>query len=110
MRSAAVSVLLASCFIWSTMGVRVWDGELSFTLESVKLLKELMDDGDAVDSSPQLLKSDPVTACADPRLPVEFQSVCQDKSPGAVFTRLVNVLRDPYLCEICVNVACTGCL
>ncbi|XP_023683333.1 guanylin-like [Paramormyrops kingsleyae] len=108
MRSAVVSVILTSCLIWSTMGIRVRDGELSFTLESVKLLKELTDGGDA--ASPRLLKSDPATACADPRLPVEFQSVCLDKSPGAVFTRLVNVLRDPDLCEICVNVACTGCL
>uniref|UniRef100_A0A0E9T3S9 Uncharacterized protein n=1 Tax=Anguilla anguilla TaxID=7936 RepID=A0A0E9T3S9_ANGAN len=42
MREAVVLILLAFCFLQESQGVWVMDGDLSFPLEAVKVLKHLL--------------------------------------------------------------------
>ncbi|NWS15051.1 GUC2A protein, partial [Pachyramphus minor] len=83
------------------------DGDLKFPLESVKKLKELMDDHRPI--SPRLAV--PVAGralCHEKSLPAEFQPVCKREDAHKIFQRLSLAAEDD-LCEICANAACAGC-
>ncbi|XP_018581066.1 guanylin-like [Scleropages formosus] len=103
MSSFSVSLLLVPCLLWSSEGVMVQDGPFSFPLESVKLLKAMID-------GTRLTKSSPASVCTNPGLPEELQPLCQSEEASAVFSRLIDIITPPDPCEICVNAACTGCL
>ncbi|XP_042333995.1 guanylin-like [Sceloporus undulatus] len=93
----------------SQASVQVQDGERSFSLESVKKLKEIL--GTQAGPASSRLKSQLayVTVCTHPELPKEFYSVCQRKEAPLVFKRLSLTVQNTDQCEICANAACTGC-
>ncbi|NXX81321.1 GUC2A protein, partial [Urocolius indicus] len=84
------------------------DGDLKFSLESVKKLKELMNE--KRDVNPHLVTSlANYSPCDEEDLPEEFQSVCQREDATKIFERLDLAVQDADLCEICANAACAGC-
>ncbi|KAL4622512.1 guanylin-like [Arapaima gigas] len=103
MKSFSILLLLISCLVRDSQGVVVQDGPYTFALESVKLLKAMID-------ATRLTGSSLASVCTNPGLPEEFQLLCREKEPNAVFSRLIDIVTLPDLCEICVNAACTGCI
>ncbi|NWX14468.1 GUC2A protein, partial [Aegotheles bennettii] len=84
------------------------DGDSKFSLESVKKLKELMDESKSI--SPRMVVSKArYSPCDEKDLPEEFQSVCKREDAPMVFERLSQVVQEADLCEICANAACAGC-
>ncbi|NXK29726.1 GUC2A protein, partial [Arenaria interpres] len=84
------------------------DGELKFSLESVKKLKELMDENSHI--NPRMAVSvASYSPCDEKDLPEEFQSVCKRGDASMIFERLSLAVRENDLCEICANAACAGC-
>ncbi|XP_063072293.1 guanylin-like [Engraulis encrasicolus] len=99
--------------------VKVKDGSYSFSLESVKVLKRLME-AQAREMEVKALASprfDPfhhttpgAQLCNNPTLPQEMKAVCMEPQCHDLFVRFVALITpssDP--CEICVSPACTGC-
>ncbi|XP_036416005.1 guanylin isoform X1 [Colossoma macropomum] len=107
MRLLTLSLLLASSVL-SSLSVKVTDSGFSFSLQAVKILKNLMEASGSND--PQLTHSTPVPLCANPELPNEFQEVCQRDDRDKIFSNLVKIITPPDPCEICANAACTGCV
>ncbi|XP_010132414.1 PREDICTED: guanylin-like [Buceros rhinoceros silvestris] len=102
---AALAVVL---LVHSSQAVYVQDGDLKFSLESVKKLKELMDENRHV--NPRLVASAAkYSPCDEKDLPEEFHSVCEREDALVVFERLNLAVQDTDLCEICANAACAGC-
>ncbi|XP_032057556.1 guanylin-like, partial [Aythya fuligula] len=86
----------------------VTDGDLKFSLESVKKLKELMDENRSI--NPRMVVSKTTySPCNEKDLPEEFQAVCKREDAPMIFERLSMAVRDADLCEICANAACSGC-
>ncbi|NXK78203.1 GUC2A protein, partial [Amazona guildingii] len=84
------------------------DGDLKFSLESVKKLKEHMDENRHINSCFVVsVASD--SPCDEKDLPEEFQSVCKIEDASVIFERLYLVVPEADLCEICANAACAGC-
>ncbi|XP_008697661.1 guanylate cyclase activator 2B [Ursus americanus] len=48
------------------------------------------------------------SVCHHPALPPDLQPVCASEEAAQVFQALKSIANDD--CELCVNVACTGCL
>uniref|UniRef100_W5M6R4 Guanylate cyclase activator 2B n=1 Tax=Lepisosteus oculatus TaxID=7918 RepID=W5M6R4_LEPOC len=84
---------------------REQEGNFTFSLESVKTLKSLMDS--SAGRSLRLAKTSSVAVCDNPALPMEFQPLCHQPGAGMAFFRLASVDHD--ICEICAFAACTGC-
>ncbi|XP_058536462.1 guanylate cyclase activator 2B [Ochotona princeps] len=70
-------------------------------LESVKKLINLEDDQVTTD------KNFPPPICRHPALPLDLQPVCTSQEAVSIFSSLRSIAMDN--CELCVNVACTGC-
>ncbi|XP_038233078.1 guanylin-like [Dermochelys coriacea] len=87
--------------------VTVQMGKFSFSLESVKKLKNLMDSSETRNS--QLLSARPAPLCANPDLPKEFLSLCATPDAHQIFEDIKPIARSPDLCEICAFAACAGC-
>ncbi|XP_063001374.1 guanylate cyclase activator 2B [Elgaria multicarinata webbii] len=88
--------------------VQVQVDGMTFPLESVKRLQELLGT-DAASAHPRMRSHLTFfTACANPDLPKEFQPVCERKDAPLVFKRLDLTVRDDP-CELCANIACSGC-
>uniref|UniRef100_A0A8C9JYN0 Guanylate cyclase activator 2B n=1 Tax=Panthera tigris altaica TaxID=74533 RepID=A0A8C9JYN0_PANTA len=71
-------------------------------LESVKKLSNL---------EQQWLANPPLqvpSVCHHPALPQDLQPICASREAASVFQALRTMANDD--CELCVNVACTGCL
>nr|XP_006642081.2 PREDICTED: guanylin-like [Lepisosteus oculatus] len=105
MKSVSAVVL---CFVvFSVLSDAVWvkEGNFTFSLESVKTLKSLMDS--SAGRSLRLAKTSSVAVCDNPALPMEFQPLCHQPGAGMAFFRLASVDHD--ICEICAFAACTGC-
>ncbi|OXB52356.1 hypothetical protein ASZ78_002525 [Callipepla squamata] len=66
------------------------DGNVKFSLESVKKLKELMDENKVI--NPRMVASKAskpnYSPCQDKDLPEEFQPVCKREDADAIFQRL----------------------
>ncbi|XP_027021173.1 guanylin [Tachysurus fulvidraco] len=107
MKLLTVSFLFASCFL-SSQSIMVTDSGFSFTLEAVKILKQLME---ALENEyPDPPSSTPEPLCVSLDLPKEFLEVCQRDDHDRIFGNLVKIITPPDPCEICANAACTGCL
>nr|XP_025839511.1 guanylate cyclase activator 2B [Vulpes vulpes] len=75
-------------------------------LESVKRLSDLQ--GTWV-PSPRLQTQNLVPPeCHHPALPTDLQPICTTREAASIFKALKAIASDD--CELCVNVACTGCL
>ncbi|XP_037005094.1 guanylin [Artibeus jamaicensis] len=103
------SLLAALCLLgsWAALagGVTVQDGKFSFSLESVKKLKDL---GDLRQPSRRSSGVAP-TLCNHPNFPKELGPLCKERNAREVLQRLEAIAEDPNLCEICAYAACTGC-
>ncbi|XP_038191445.1 guanylate cyclase activator 2B [Arvicola amphibius] len=74
-------------------------------LESVQKLSELEKEQM---SNPRLKTSSLLPdVCHDPALPVDLQPVCASQEAASIFKALRTIATDE--CELCINVACTGC-
>uniref|UniRef100_A0A8C6GUQ5 Guanylate cyclase activator 2B n=1 Tax=Mus spicilegus TaxID=10103 RepID=A0A8C6GUQ5_MUSSI len=74
-------------------------------LESVKKLNELEE---KQMSNPQPRRSGLLPAvCHNPALPLDLQPVCASQEAASTFKALRTIATDE--CELCINVACTGC-
>ncbi|XP_015738300.1 guanylin-like [Coturnix japonica] len=105
------TVLALLLLVHNSQEVYVQDGNFRFSLESVKKLKELMDESRVI--NPRMVVSKASKAgyspCQDKDLPEEFQPVCKREDAPMIFKRLYLVASDADLCEICANAACSGC-
>ncbi|XP_067329016.1 guanylin-like [Anolis sagrei] len=99
------AVCLCSLVAFSD-GVTVKVDDFSFSLESVKQLKSLID---ATPLNPRLRFNRVVYVCANPQLPTEIRPLCSSPKASPVLTQLVSIARESAVCEICANVACSGC-
>ncbi|XP_059384793.1 guanylin-like [Carassius carassius] len=104
---ALIFVLLLTRFLQILQCVQVTDSGYSFSLEAVKTLKNLMETDTS--SNPRQTYGDAASLCADPDLPGEIRVMCRKDDAEEVFQRLVKIISPIDPCEICANVACTGC-
>ncbi|KAM6046353.1 PREDICTED: guanylin-like [Chlamydotis macqueenii] len=104
----AFTVLGVLSLVHSSQAVYVKDGDLKFSLDSVKKLKELMDENRQINPRMVVSKAN-YSPCDDKDLPEEFQSVCKREDASKIFERLNLAVRETDLCEICANAACAGC-
>ncbi|NXG81790.1 GUC2A protein, partial [Stercorarius parasiticus] len=103
------TVLAVLLLVHNSQAVYVKDGDLKFSLESVKKLKELMDENRHI--NPRMVVSGAnYSPCDEKDLPEEFQSVCKREDASMIFERLTLAVQEGDLCEICANAACAGCV
>nr|XP_005512460.1 guanylin [Columba livia] len=106
--SISFTVFAVLLLVHSSQEVYVQDGDLKFSLESVKKLKELMDENRH--TNPRMVVSMAgYSPCDEKSLPEEFQPVCKREDAAMIFERLCVAVREADLCEICANAACAGC-
>ncbi|XP_068923969.1 guanylate cyclase activator 2B [Petaurus breviceps papuanus] len=106
MKVLALPVAVAAMFLLlmqNTQSVLIQYEDLQVQLESVKKLDELMEQSS--DLSPRM--KNPFSLCSNPQLPEDLQPVCNTSKAAHIFQDLRNIAQED--CEICVNVACTGC-
>ncbi|NXU27975.1 GUC2A protein, partial [Thalassarche chlororhynchos] len=102
------TVLAVLLLVHISQAVYVQDGDMKFSLESVKKLKELMDEKRRI--NPRMVVSmASYSPCDEKDLPEAFHSVCKREDASMIFERLNLAVQDD-LCEICANAACSGCL
>ncbi|XP_015273319.1 PREDICTED: guanylin-like [Gekko japonicus] len=97
-----VSLCLCALAVVSD-GVTVKVGDYSFPLESVKKLKDFSS------ALPAQRSRSAVSVCDNPKLPEEFQVICTRPKARPLMARLEAIARDSEVCEICANIACSGC-
>ncbi|XP_006215938.2 guanylate cyclase activator 2B [Vicugna pacos] len=74
-------------------------------LKSVKMLSEL--EGQGMPSPRLQAQSFQPSVCHHPALPLDLQPICASGDAASIFQALRTIAGDD--CELCVNVACTGC-
>ncbi|XP_008065362.1 guanylate cyclase activator 2B [Carlito syrichta] len=89
----------------STQSVYIQYQGFQVQLESVKKLSDL--EGQQVPSPRLRVQSLPPSVCHHPALPQDLQPVCASQEAAGIFKTLRSIANDD--CELCVNVACTGC-
>ncbi|XP_006886585.1 PREDICTED: guanylin [Elephantulus edwardii] len=105
---------------WASLagGVTVQDGDFSFSLESVKKLKDLQDFQQswighrrkpAVRAAGGMAGPAVPVLCSHPQFPTELQPVCKKPNAQEILQRLEAIAEDPSMCEICAYAACAGC-
>ncbi|XP_021540105.1 guanylate cyclase activator 2B [Neomonachus schauinslandi] len=110
MHGSLVSGLLSSVvlllLLQDTHSVYIQHQGFQVQLESVKKLSDLEGQWEP---NPRLQTQSFVPSmCHHPALPPDLQPVCASKEAASVFQALKSIAKDD--CELCVNVACTGCL
>ncbi|XP_072465851.1 guanylate cyclase activator 2B [Notamacropus eugenii] len=107
MKVPALPVVVASMLLMlaqNTQSVIIKYDGLQVKLESVKKLDELLEQSG--DSSSE--NNDHLLLCSNVHLlPRELGPVCERPDAADTFKALRTIAYDD--CEICVNVACTGC-
>ncbi|XP_008581332.1 PREDICTED: guanylate cyclase activator 2B [Galeopterus variegatus] len=98
----AVVVLL----LQSAQSVHIQYQGFQVQLDSVKKLNDL--EGQQVPSPRLQAQSLQPSVCSDPALPADLQPVCTSQNAASIFKALKTIANDN--CELCVNIACTGCL
>ncbi|KAL4622513.1 guanylin-like [Arapaima gigas] len=109
MKAFLFFILLLTTYCLISQAVQVKEGDFTFSLDSVKKLKDLMDVRLMKNANPRLASSSAAALCANPALPEEFKPVCQSKRAAVSFNRLAFVAQNSDVCEICAFAACTGC-
>ncbi|XP_039364573.1 guanylin [Mauremys reevesii] len=102
MKALAAAVLCLCTLAAFSDCVTVQVGKFSFPLESVKKLKDFMDN-----SHPLNVRSAPL--CANSDIPKEFLDLCATPDADQILDELKPIARSPELCEICAFAACAGC-
>ncbi|XP_060115096.1 guanylin [Heteronotia binoei] len=102
--NAFLTVSLCLCALAVvTDGVTVKVGDFQFPLETVKKLKDLS-------SAPSAQRSrSGISLCDHPKLPTEFLTICASPKSRPLLADLELIARDSEVCEICANIACSGC-
>ncbi|XP_001497636.1 guanylate cyclase activator 2B [Equus przewalskii] len=90
----------------STQSVYIQYQGFQVQLESVKKLSDL--EGQRVPNPHLRAQGLEPSVCLHPDLPQDLQPVCASKDAASIFKALRTIANDD--CELCVNVACTGCL
>ncbi|XP_077700493.1 guanylate cyclase activator 2B [Canis aureus] len=99
-------LLLLLLLLQDTQSVYIQHQGFQVQLESVKRLSDLQ--GTWV-PSPRLQTQNLVPPeCHHPALPTDLQPICTTREAASIFQALKAIASDD--CELCVNVACTGCL
>lgn len=101
------TVLAVLVLVHISQAVYVQDGDLKFSLESVKKLKELMD-GNRHINPRMMVPMASYSPCQEKLLPEELRPVCKREDAPMIFRRL-SLAAESDLCEICANAACAGC-
>ncbi|XP_059886197.1 guanylin [Delphinus delphis] len=105
-------LLSALCLLgaWAALagGVTVKDGEFSFSLESVKKLKDLQQLQEPRRSRNTGGSLVPIL-CSSLRFPEELKPLCKEPNAQEILERLEAIAEDPSTCEICAYAACAGC-
>ncbi|XP_008065363.1 guanylin [Carlito syrichta] len=108
-------LLSALCLLgaWAALadGVTVQDGDFSFSLESVKKLKDLQEPRVGKFRRLESMPGKPVapTLCNNQKFPEELKPLCKEPNSQDILHRLEVIAEDPSMCEICAYAACTGC-
>ncbi|XP_006839888.1 PREDICTED: guanylate cyclase activator 2B [Chrysochloris asiatica] len=89
----------------STQSVYIKYQGFQVQLESVKKLSDL--EGQQMPRSRPQTQNLLPSVCQHPDLPLDLQPVCTSKEAASIFRALRTISTDD--CELCVNVACTGC-
>ncbi|XP_024410447.1 guanylate cyclase activator 2B [Desmodus rotundus] len=101
--SGVAAVLLV--VLQSTQSVYIQYQGFQVHLESVKNMSNLERQWVF---SPRLQAQSPLPIpCYHLALPADLQPICTSKEAASIFQALKNIAGDD--CELCVNVACTGC-
>nr|XP_008263691.1 guanylate cyclase activator 2B [Oryctolagus cuniculus] len=98
--SGVAVVLLV--LLHSTQSVYIQYQGFKVQLESVKKLSDL--EGYQMTHSS---KSPQPAVCHHPALPLDLRPICALQEAASIFDTLRHIAVDD--CELCVNVACTGC-
>ncbi|XP_029006326.1 guanylin-like [Betta splendens] len=104
MKLLSVVVVVALCGCWGALAVQVKAGNMSFPLDAVKELRNLMNLNEGVTDASI------AAVCHNPLLPQVFVPACQCKKAEAIFSDLGKVFKYIDPCEICSYAACTGCV
>ncbi|XP_001503217.1 guanylin isoform X2 [Equus asinus] len=107
-------LLSALCLLWVQAalagGVTVQDGEFSFSLESVKKLKDLRElQAPSTRNRREVDGSLAPILCRYPKFPEELKPICKERNAREILQRLETIAQDPRMCEICAFAACAGC-
>ncbi|KAF6344639.1 guanylate cyclase activator 2A [Rhinolophus ferrumequinum] len=97
---------------WAALaeGVTVQDGKFSFSLESVKKLKDLQQFQEPRIWSHRKFGGPSVpTVCSDSKFPEELKPLCKEPNAQEILQRLQAIAEDPNTCELCSYAACAGC-
>ncbi|KAL1777475.1 guanylate cyclase activator 2B [Sigmodon hispidus] len=104
-RSQLWTAMVLLLLLQSVQSVYIKYNGFQVQLESMKKLRELEMQQM---SSPQMKSSSFLpTVCRHPDLPLDLQPVCASKEAASIFKALKAIDTDE--CELCANVACTGC-
>ncbi|XP_039610874.1 guanylin family protein [Polypterus senegalus] len=107
MRVCLVIALCLCTVCLLSNAVVVKDGDLVFSLDSVKTLGTLMAASGGVKRT--RMSQGTFSVCTNPALPKEFLPVCESQQSDVIFSRLARIAENPDVCEICAYAACTGC-
>ncbi|XP_058017429.1 guanylin [Ahaetulla prasina] len=106
MKSSLVLILGLCLLPALAESITVQVQNLSFSWDSVKALKKVLD---AAPPKPRFRNRGPEPVCLHPELPSEFVPLCSMPKAYDVFQTLDTIASDPETCEICFNIACSGC-
>ncbi|XP_075386149.1 guanylate cyclase activator 2B [Tenrec ecaudatus] len=101
--TGAAVVLLA--LLQGTQAVYIKYQGFEVQLESVKKMRDL--ERQQASSTHLHVKSLLPSVCQHPALPRDLQPICASTDAARIFGALQAIASDD--CELCVNVACTGC-
>uniref|UniRef100_A0A8C0FSX9 Guanylate cyclase activator 2B n=1 Tax=Bubo bubo TaxID=30461 RepID=A0A8C0FSX9_BUBBB len=100
--------LLTTCWSLNQFLGELTDGDLKFSLESVKKLKELMDENRHIHHR-MVVPMSSYSPCHEKDLPEEFQSVCKREDASMIFERLTPLQENSCCAELSCSPYRSGC-